>query len=183
MGSQQGSHSSQRGSQRVSIREYARRRGVSDAAVRKWIRAGRIPVHEDGIDPVEADAAVEANRSGSQASKIAQAVEADVQTSAGPQPDLPLRGPSRAEAEAALAATKAERARLALQRDLGEVILVEEAEQAVGEMIDVAKNLLLRIPDDLAKQLAASRDWVECRSILEHGVREALSALEVKLAA
>ena len=41
----------------ISIRPYARHRGVSDAAVRKAISAGRITPEADGtVDPDRADA-------------------------------------------------------------------------------------------------------------------------------
>ncbi len=41
----------------ISIRAYGRHRGVSDAAVRKAIKAGRITPEADGtIDPEKADA-------------------------------------------------------------------------------------------------------------------------------
>ena len=41
----------------LSIRAYARHRGVSDAAVRKAISAGRITPEADGtVDPDRADA-------------------------------------------------------------------------------------------------------------------------------
>jgi hypothetical protein len=197
MGSQDSTHGSQHGSHRgtqyISIREYARRRGVSEAAVRKWIRADRLPVHPEGIDPVEADAAIAANRSGSQVSRIADAAPAEnSQPSMDAAPQLPLESsqqertedkqPTRARAEADLAAVKAERARLALRRDLGEVVLVADVEQALGEVIETSKNLLLLIPETLADRLAASRDAMECRNMLEHEIRLALEAIALKLA-
>ena len=41
----------------LSIRAYARHRGVSDAAVRKAIKTGRISQEADGtVDPAKADA-------------------------------------------------------------------------------------------------------------------------------
>ncbi|MCI0600043.1 MAG: hypothetical protein L0Y60_11095 [Beijerinckiaceae bacterium] len=44
----------------LSIRAYAKSRGVSHVAVLKAIKAGRIPAEADGtIDPVKADAAWE----------------------------------------------------------------------------------------------------------------------------
>jgi hypothetical protein len=46
----------------VSIRAYARHRGIADNAVRKAIKAGRIIPESDGsIDVAKADAAWEAN--------------------------------------------------------------------------------------------------------------------------
>ncbi len=44
----------------LSIRAYARRRGVSHVAVLRAIKQGRVPVEPDGtIDPAKADAAWE----------------------------------------------------------------------------------------------------------------------------
>jgi hypothetical protein len=46
----------------ISIRAYGRHRGVSDAAVRKAIKTGRITPEPDGkIDPDKADAEWETN--------------------------------------------------------------------------------------------------------------------------
>ena len=46
----------------LSIRAYAKHRGISHTAVRKAVEAGRIPQEPDGsIDPVKADAAWAAN--------------------------------------------------------------------------------------------------------------------------
>ena len=46
----------------LSIRAYARHRGVSDTAIHKAIKTGRITPESDGtIDPDKADAQWEAN--------------------------------------------------------------------------------------------------------------------------
>ena len=63
----------------LSIRAYARHRGVSDAAVRKAIAAGRITPEGDGtVDPERADAEwarnTEAPRSGTRANPARVAV-------------------------------------------------------------------------------------------------------------
>ncbi|MCL5745014.1 MAG: hypothetical protein M1541_13995 [Acidobacteria bacterium] len=181
-------------------------RGVSDGAVRKWINAGKLPVHADGIDPAEADVAVASNCTGSQVSKIAEAARACLPAAAVPAPiaapaptaELPLcepsreehpadslldQQPTRADVEIELAQLKAERQKLALERERGEVIPVAEAEQAIAENIEAAKNELLLMPHRLAERLAASKDPAEVRSILEYEVRQALERLEHKLAA
>jgi hypothetical protein len=142
-------------------------RKVTDGAVRKWIKAGRLPVHPDGIDPVEADAAIEANRSGSQLVKIAApALEAP-----------PLLRTSRGDFEAELAGIKVERARLALDKDRSEVIDIADVEEAVGELISQAQNRLLLMAHTLAEQLARTTEPVACRNILDHAIREALEGL------
>ncbi|HGG60421.1 MAG TPA: elements of external origin, partial [Gammaproteobacteria bacterium] len=54
----------------ISIRAYARHRGVSDAAVRKAIKTGRITPEPDGtIDPQKADAEWAANTDSAQQRK------------------------------------------------------------------------------------------------------------------
>src|SRR5690606_6119368 len=51
----------------ISIRAYGRHRGVSDAAVRKAIRTGRITAEPDGtIDPAKADRRWAANTESAQ---------------------------------------------------------------------------------------------------------------------
>lgn len=65
----------------------------------------------------------------------------------------------------------------------GEVIAVADAEAAHGDQVEVAKRILLRIPDVLAIRLAASKDVAECRSMLEHEIRQALAAIQAELAA
>lgn len=63
----------------ISIRAYARQRGVSDAAVRKAIKTGRVTPNADGtIDPARADAEWQRNTDSAQRSH------------SGPQPSRPV---------------------------------------------------------------------------------------------
>jgi len=102
----------------------------------------------------------------------------DVQTSAKLE-----SGPSIRDQQLELLTEKTLTARTKRLQLQGDMILAADAEQVFGEVIGTAKNLLLRIPDDLAEQLAASKEPPECRSVLEHGIREALLSLEKQLAA
>ena len=67
----------------LSIRAYARHRGVSDAAVRKAIAAGRITPEADGtLDPQRADADwarnTEARRTGTRTRAVQVAVPPEI---------------------------------------------------------------------------------------------------------
>jgi len=60
----------------ISIRAYAKLRGVSHVAVLKAVKAGRIPAEPDGtIDPAKADAAWERSTDPGKAKGKAQAAE------------------------------------------------------------------------------------------------------------
>ena len=71
----------------LSIRAYARHRGVSDAAVRKAIAAGRVTPEADGtLDPERADAEwarnTEAPRTGTRMRAVKAAVPPETATAA-----------------------------------------------------------------------------------------------------
>jgi hypothetical protein len=165
----------------VSRRKYAEMRGVSHTAVNEAVREGKIPLVDGKIDPAVADAAWERNRDACQPSKLAAAVE-PVQTSATPAPDVSGE-PSRADAQREYWQLRAEEKKLDLRERESELISAEEEEKALGEVIETSKNLLLLIPENLADRLAASRDSIECRNMVEHEIRLALEAIERRLAA
>lgn len=84
----------------LSIRAYARHRGVSDAAVRKAIAAGRITPNADGtLDPAQVDAQwsrnTEAPRVGSRTPAARAPVPTDAAPSADPGAALPAGGEYR----------------------------------------------------------------------------------------
>lgn len=184
-------------SELISIREYGRRRGVSDTAVHKAIRAGKIPTVNGKIDPAAADAAWTRNRDATQASKMAAAASAGPASDASAAPPAageaaalhtsatsPVPAESHAPAEGTIAhaqlqvlAAKAEKAQLDLQERKGEVIAVEEVEQVGSEIVETVKNRLLLIPDGIADRLAAIKEPLECRSILLHEITVALEEL------
>ncbi len=151
--------------------------GGSRRAVQKALEAQRIHAEPDGrIDFEMADAEWAANTDPMKA----HAVHKSANLSAPVESSRPKESVAAQQFELLQEKTLTARTkRLQLQ---GEVIAVADVEQAVGEMIDTAKNLLLLIPDTRADQLAASKDPAECRSILEHDIREALQAISLKLA-
>ncbi len=168
----------------VSRRKYAEMRGVSHTAVNEAVREGKIPLVDGKIDPALADAAWKRNRDACQPSKLAEAGIPEVQTSATPkeEPKEPLE-PSRADAQRDYWRFRAQEKELDLREREAGLISTDEEEKALGEVIETAKNLLLLIPENLADRLAASRDSIECRNMVEHEIRTALEAIERRLAA
>jgi hypothetical protein len=166
----------------LSQRKYAesrKARGLSGgtlAAVQKAIASERIQLTDGWVDSDAADLAWGSNTNPSKVQTPG------VQTSARAEDPKEEHG-SVAKQQLELLTEKTLTARTKRLQLQGEVVAVADVESAIGEMVQVAKNLLLRIPEERADQLAASKDPAECRSILEHDIREALTAIEQKLAA
>lgn len=159
----------------LSQRKYAEHRktlglrGGSLGAVQKALAAGRIQLTDGLVDSDAADAAWGENTN---PAKVRE-----------PQTSAKRDSASVADQQLELLTEKTLTARTKRLQLEGEVILAAHAEQAFGELVDTAKNLLLRVPDDLAERLAASKEPAECRSILVHEIRQALMGLEKELAA
>ena len=105
----------------VSIREYARHRGVAESTVRKALRSGRIAAGPDGaIEPETADAAWTANtnaakrRTRKAVPKAALAAARETLTESGRRPAG--AGMTFMEARTASEVLKVQTARINLQR-------------------------------------------------------------------
>ncbi len=175
----------------LSIRAYARHRGVSHVAVQKAIKAGRMALEPDGtVDQAKADAAWTRStepRSARPAPKklepVAAAAVGSVQETLKEQ-GLPSGGPdgrgvSFVQARTAHEIAKAHLARLRLQRMKGE--LVDRA-QVVGLVFRLARterDAWITWPAQVAALLAADLG-VETHAVqtaLERSVREHLDGL------
>ena len=145
----------------VSLREYARHRGVSHTAVQKAVAAGRISTEADGtIDPRRADAEWEANTR---------------QQSNDPEPD-----------EAGMTYRKARKMRLLyeakllkLELDVKNGILGDEDElcREVFSRARQVRDRLLTIPRRLGPLCAAEKDPEVIRKMLRDAFAEALGTM------
>jgi hypothetical protein len=177
----------------MSIRGYARERGVNDKTIRKAIAAGKIPLVGGMIDSDVADASWARNRDGGQQSKLADAappalIRPAVVEEPAPSPavEAPASASSPTEAEFELAPLTAARIRnteestaikeITRRKLEADLLEREEVDRTWGELLQVLKDRLRMIPDNVGEVLAASSDAAECRSIL---IREILSALSV----
>ncbi|TAN56866.1 MAG: elements of external origin [Magnetospirillum sp.] len=115
----------------LSIRAYARHRGVSHVSVLRAAKAGRIPQEPDGtIDPAKADAAWDAQTDPARkapppAPEKATPIPPAILASPSPphqRDSLPSTGANFAQARTAHEVAKAQKARIQVQRLKDEVI-------------------------------------------------------------
>lgn len=157
----------------VSIRAYARQRGVSHVAVLRAAKTGRIPREPDGtIDPVMADAAWERStdpartkprpdRAAGKLKPVAEAATGSVRETLKEQ-GLPSGGPfdkgsgvSFVQARTAHEIAKAHLARLRLQRMKGELVDRARAAALVFRLAREERDTWSNWPARVAALMAA----------------------------
>lgn len=174
----------------MNAEQYARHRGVSKKTAALWCRQGKIPATliETAvgtawqIDPVAADEALEHTRSTVRPEQLS----APPATPPSPRPAAapaaaptgrPIshpgaNGPTLAEAQRARAVYAAERERLALLREKGELVLASEVKSAYFARAREIRDALLNLATRLAPILATVSDAAECHRLLteEHAI-------------
>ena len=171
----------------ISIRAYARHRGVSDAAVRKAIAAGRITPEADGtLDPQRADAEwarnTEAPRTGTRARAVKAAVPPETATPApvgDGQAALPTGGTSLLQARTVNEVVKAQTNKVRLARLKGELVDRNQAIAHVFKLARAERDAWLNWPARISAQMAArlAVDPHTMHVALEAAVREHLQEL------
>lgn len=173
----------------LSVREYARRRGVSHTAVRKAVQTGRIPQEADGtIDPVKADAAWDAQTDPGRraASAPKPVIEAPVSPAPTPQREAApaaAAGATFAQARTAHEVAKAQKARIQVDRLKEEVIDRARATALVFKLARQERDAWITWPARVAGQMAAEIgiDPHVMQTLLEahvHAHLDELSAIE-----
>lgn len=161
----------------IGLREYARRRGVSLAAVQKAIKAGRITTVDGKIDQEVADIQWGRNTDpalAKQPTKAAQPPEADVPDPSGEEDGAPADYfASKARREAALAET----AELDLAVKRGELVRAEDVERRLVTRIIGAREALDSLADRLAPILAAEADAAVVHRTMRAEIRQVMSSL------
>ena len=174
----------------VSIREYARRRGVTHRAVQQAIEAGRIDVRREQrgarpvyfIDPVLADRQWNERtdhtyrRSKTRAEKAAPPAVA--------QPGAPV-APVVATAPASLygqAKTARETyaakiAELEYRERAGELVELEKVKTEFRNIAEMVKTNLLNIPDRISSIVAAEQNEKVVHDMVSHEIRAALEKI------
>ena len=168
----------------VSIREYARHRGVAESTVRKALRSGRIVAEADGtIEPGTADAAWQANTNAAKqrkrkaVPKAALAAARETLQESGQRPAG--AGMTFMEARTASEVLKVQTARITLQRLKGEVIdrarAIAHAYRFAREVRDAWLNWPARVSALMAAELEVDADAMH--TTLEKHVRQHLEEL------
>ena len=166
----------------VSLRGYARHRGVSLKAVQKAIEAGRIQTTAEGkIDVEQADADWERNtapRAGKtprfQKPPIGRKPAPAAATSNIRLDPSAAGGLDYARARAVHENYRARLAKLDYEAKLGKLISRDEVEVAAFNRFRTLRDGMLNIPDRLAAVLAAETDPVKVHEVLTTEIRKAL---------
>ena len=153
--------------QLISQAEYAKRRGCSQVAVHKAVKAKRITLIEGMIDPIVADMQWQQNTRARASSK--------------PQASAPQDKPeadsddgywqSRSRREAA----EAEMAELKLSEQRGELVRAADVRSAYSKRAAGLREALLQIPARLAAVLAAETDHARVHDTLQAELHAVLS--------
>jgi hypothetical protein len=173
----------------LSIRAYARHRGVSHVAVKKAIDAGRITPEADGtIDPEQADRQWEQNtatpRKPAAVPRLAAPAEAPRsparETAAEPvAPPLSAGGTSLLQARTVNEVVKAQTNKVRLARLKGELVDRPQAIAHVFKLARAERDAWLNWPARISAQMAAKLgvDAHTLHVALETAVREHLQEL------
>ena len=182
----------------ISLREYARRRGVSHVAVMKAIKVGRITPEPDGsLDPAKVDAQwddrtdparrperSEDERAGTDPAAASDSDEsgdevAQVRPPAASEPASQGTGASFTQARTAHEIAKAQRARIEVQRLREEVVDRAHATAEVFRLARRERDAWVNWPARIAALMAAELglDAHAMQKVLEAHVRDNLNDL------
>ena len=168
----------------ISLRAYAKLRGVSDGAVRKAIKTGRIKTESDGtIDPAKADIAWNKNTNPAQ-QRQQIAPEKQVETTTipptPPQPDTEKRTsavPAYQTSRAVRETYAAKMAKLDFEERTKGLVKADEVKVAAFNSARQVRDRLFCIPPRLAAVLAAEDNAHTIEQLLQKELRDALEAL------
>lgn len=182
--------------QLISQAEYAKRRGVSEAAVSKAIAKGRISLINGKIDPAVADVQWAQNtraraKRSAPAAPAAAAPATPIADEAGQIPlvsaaEMPAAQPGDAPAgggqdymqsRARREAADAELAEMALAQKRGELIQVRAVELVWSNALAAAREHLLQVRARLAPLLAIETETFKIEQLLDLEHNKALSFL------
>ena len=180
----------------LSMRGYARHRGVSDAAVRKALATGRITVSRDGkIDSALADRQWEASTDLSKPRNSIVGVPKKRKAPGAPSDPLGTEGPDAAEPNghgngnaarmvSSYAASRAARegylarlAKLEFEVKSGKLVDADEVRAQVFALGRRARDALLGVPDRLAPVLVGQTDQAVIHRLLAEEIARGLAEL------
>ncbi|MBT5166081.1 MAG: hypothetical protein HOM46_02365 [Nitrosomonadales bacterium] len=159
----------------LSIRAYARHRGITDGAVRKAIKAGRITKNKnDKIDSELADKQWLKNTDPSQIKEIKK--EEEVRQETGNYNPASL-GPSYQQSRAIKEAYNAKLTRLQFEKESKKLISVDEVKISAFNAARMTRDRILNIPDRVIPQLVGKTDIHEMKELLKLELVKALEEL------
>ena len=166
----------------ISIRAYSRLRGVSDTAVRKAIKSGRIAKEPDGtIDPAKADIGWERNSDPAQQRKqpkqIHKAQARQIIPVAQPPSQNRPTAPDFQTSRAVKETYAAKMAKLDFEERTKGLVKADEVKVEAFNIARRVRDRLLLIPHRMAAVLAAESDADQVEKQLEKELRSSLEEL------
>ena len=159
----------------LSIRGYARHRGVAESAVRKAITQGRITKGKNGkINPKIADQ--EWNKNTDPAQIKAEVVEEKPDYSQNSAPNS-ISGPSYQQSRAIKEAYGAKLLRLQFEKESKKLISTDDVKVSAFNAARMTRDRILNIPDRVIPQLVGKTDIFEMKEILKAELIKALEEL------
>jgi len=169
----------------LSIRAYARLRGVSHVAVLKAVKAGRITLTEGKIDSAVVDQQWKANTNPGQSQAVASKASAvtleAVKAAAGGGEGRPPGGQSGANGAAVGPVYAVQRAiregymarlaRIEYELKSGKLVEADKVRVKAFNAARRAREMLLGLPDRLSPQLAGETNSFEIHRILTEELR------------
>jgi hypothetical protein len=172
----------------ISIRAYARHRGVVMSAVQYAIKTGRVKLHTDangkkGINQEEADqdwlGSTESGglRRGRPVQGIKGQKEEPKQEAPEPQEPLGQKKPSFMDAKTATQVATAEIMRLQLLEKRGQLVKADDVRSEAFRVGRQVRDNLMNIPSRTISRIRGAVDEHEAYQILEDEIRKACEGL------
>lgn len=159
----------------LSIRAYARHRGVTEAAVRKAIRQGRVSKGKNGkINPKTADKEWGQNTDPAQIKAVFTEEKPDYSQNSIP---TAANGPSYQQSRAIKEAYGAKLLRLQFEKESKKLISIDDVKVSAFNAARMTRDRILNIPDRVIPQLVGKTNIFEMKEILKAELIKALEEL------
>jgi len=159
----------------LSIRAYARHRGVTEAAVRKAIRQGRVSKGKNGkINPKTADKEWGQNTDPAQIKAVFTEEKPDYSQNSIPNA---TNGPSYQQSRAIKEAYGAKLLRLQFEKESKKLISIDDVKVSAFNAARMTRDRILNIPDRVIPQLVGKTNIFEMKEILKAELIKALEEL------
>ncbi len=163
----------------LSLRAYAKHRGVTEAAVRKAIKQGRITKNPSGkINPKIADNEWNKNTDPAQIKAAIAEEKPDYSQNSAQYPNQnSIAGPSYQQSRAIKEAYSAKLIRLQFEKESKKLISVDDVKVVAFNTARMTRDRILNIPDRVIPQLVGKTNIFEMKEILKAELIKALEEL------
>lgn len=161
----------------LSIRAYAKHRNISEGAVRKALKSGRISKNQNGkINPQIADKEWQTNTDPAQIKDVKEEVKANLAVSPSTMSNVPS-GSSYQQSRAIKEIYNAKLTKLQFEKESKKLISVDDVKISAFNLARITRDRILNIPDRVIPQLVNKSDIHEMKEILKTELVKALEEL------